>query len=197
MEAQKRLLICYGLFLILYAFTRACFLYTEYWLGYFWVNTILENYSDPYYFWILVAYAVGTGSLTPILYVLEKDMVPTKGVFTIIGISICGFAVVSLFGLIPKEVAQYVIYAGLLAIIFVILGLYVYVIQKTEGSMRNRAIWVLIGLIVLIVGMALEMAIADALTPGGGLVGHIRIVIAAALMGVGAIIFTWSQFKEI
>jgi len=152
--------------------------------------------SAPFYFWATLGYSIGTGSLIPILFLLEKYMTPTKGIFTIISFVIFGFAVVAVFGVIDKHLAQYIVYAGLLADIICIFGLYIYVIQTSEGSIRGKAVNVMIGLVVLIAGMILDTQAAEFLTPAGGLLNQIRLLIASSLMMLGVIIFTWTQLKE-
>ncbi|NVM04098.1 MAG: hypothetical protein HWN67_17335 [Candidatus Helarchaeota archaeon] len=191
-ESQRIIFFCYAFTMIMYGFARMFFIFADYYQAIYWGQD-----SEPYFFWTTLAYSVGTASLIPILFVLEKYLVlKTKGIFTTISIIIFLFSVVSVFGIISKYLSQYVVYAGLLVIIICIFSLYIYLIRITEGSVRDKAIGVFIGLIILILGMILDAQITEFLAPGGGFLNQIRLLIGSSLMISGVSIFNWFQLKK-
>ncbi|NVM04097.1 MAG: hypothetical protein HWN67_17330 [Candidatus Helarchaeota archaeon] len=188
-EAERRILSCYGIFVMLYAFTRIFFLFSDYYIA---INFGFE--TQIHLFYVTLAYSITTTSLILIFYVLEKYLVPTKFIFMGISITIFIFSVLSVLEIISQRISQMVIYILSPLLVLCILCLYFYVIRNTEGSTKKKATGVFIGILCLTIGIILDVRFIEFMV--SGILNQIRWVFSAAFMIIGILIFTWSQIKK-
>ncbi|MFX1451184.1 MAG: hypothetical protein ACFFCM_10105 [Promethearchaeota archaeon] len=188
-QAERRILICYGIFEVLYAFTRIFFLFSDYYIA---INFGFE--TRIHLFYVTLAYSITTASLILIFYVLEKYLVHTKFIFMGISTTIFIFSVLSVFEIISQRISQMIIYIFSPILVLCILCLYLYVIRSTEGSIRQKATGVFLGILFLTIGIILDVRFVEFLVSGP--INQIRLALAPSFMILGILIFTWSQLRE-
>ena len=133
-----------GLFGYLYAFTRICFVISEF------------NILYPI-FWRLGQVISFTAMLILIL-VLERYIVKTKYIFTII----CAIGTL-LTAVLPQNVVMIVIAINSAIVLIVILSIYLYVGKKSQGAPRVKALKSAISIFILVVGIFIEGSFGRAL----------------------------------
>jgi hypothetical protein len=112
---------------------------------------------DSYDFYTLLGYISGTSALIFWIYVLEKYLVKkTKKIFTLITLVSFSFSILALFNIIDRSIALNLQYILLPFAIAVILILYLYLIKKTTGTVRKKAVGILIGLALVLIGQVMD-----------------------------------------
>ena len=144
MKTQKIFLIGYGLFGFLFGLARVFF--------------IFAFFNPPQFeFFTQIAYITGVLGIICILYILETYMIQkTKRIFFIITVIAFIITLISLAGLTDRYIALYMLYIILPFSIAIVLILYIYLILKTTGVLRQKAIGLFIGLILIEIGYSLD-----------------------------------------
>ncbi len=180
MKSQKRVFLGYGLFLLLYGFARLFFLVAML------CGNFFEGCRD---FYLTLGYFVGIVGVIFIIYIMETYLLKTKKILTFISISVSIITLIALMGLTTREIANQMIYFLLPSVILAVCFSYIYLIIKTPGSSRRKALWALIGIIVLFFGHLINTHEFRILFP----VEQIASILSPIVIMIGVIIFTASQ----
>ncbi|MHA1733124.1 MAG: hypothetical protein ACTSU5_14345 [Promethearchaeota archaeon] len=179
MPIQKRLFLGYALFCIFYGFTRIFFAWG-----------VLD--SDNYDYWTMWGYVTVLVAVIFLLGVLErymlKEIANTHFLLTIASLVMLGVSMAGLFGLIERSAFLNFIYAVAMADAGVVAVLYLYLIVKGVGSVRQKMVLGFLGVLVLFLGMALD-------SEAGLSTGLIPLVIPPIVTMAGLLLFTYSQMK--
>ena len=178
MKSQKMMYIGYGLFALFFGLTRLAFI-----AGFY--------FPDDYDFYTTLGYILAISGMLCWLYMLETYLIKkTKRMFFLI--MLIGFvvALISLLGQASRYFALQIIYIIAPFAIAVILFLYLFIIVKTTGTIRKKAIWVLVGLIFLTIGYLMDSEMFVGNFP------WVPLEVAPILMIVGTLIFLTSQLRE-
>ena len=179
MKSQKMIYLGYGLFGLFFGITRILFIIAFY-------------IPDQYDFYTTFGYMTGIIGILCWLYMLETYLVTnTKKIFMIITSIAFVIALIALIGQASRDLALIMIYVLLPFAIIAIFMLYLYLIIKTTGTVRTRAIWLLIGLIILAIGYMMDSELFVGNFPG------VPLEIAPSLMILGTLIFMITQLKEL
>jgi hypothetical protein len=148
-EKNKKLYIAMGAFILSYALTRICFFFADYYGEY-------QAFIDSWEFLFLVkaGYVVSTIGLTILLYVFEKEFVPTKFIFTLTAI-VSGV----LYVFLPYDLMKLIIYIFQPLVLIEILYIYIYLARKGIGELKKRALYAIFTLIIFFLGIALDTRI--------------------------------------
>ncbi len=190
-SAQRNIFLGYCLFLCSYAITRIFFVFSdvELWFAYDHhglTNTILNE------IYVGIGYSAGILGALCLLIMIERYLIRTRYIFSILAIGIFILSVISIFPLIPTDIPQTIITVVFPVFFGVILLLYLYVVFKSAGEARKKAIGIVLGLLVMIVGFLFGSAlIGDFIDPAGLYI--IRILIEPFVVILGSAIFTLSQ----
>ncbi|MGQ4873730.1 MAG: hypothetical protein ACP6IY_06595 [Promethearchaeia archaeon] len=144
LKSQKWLYLGYGVFFIFFSLMRIFYIVAVY---------IPENYD----LYTSLGYVVGTIGLIFWLYVLETQMIKsTKGIFVAISIVMFAVAVIGLTGIIERELALNIINITTPFSISVVFFMYMYIAVKGTGEVRKKAIWLIVGLLLIMLGHAMD-----------------------------------------
>lgn len=179
MKSQKRVFLGYGLFLLLYGFTRLFFL-------------IAKIYGDLYLieekdFYLIWGYLVGLLGVIIIIYIMETYLLKTKKILTTITIILSLINIVALMGLTTKDFALNMIYILLPSVIVAVCISYIYLIFKSTGSSRRKATWALIGIVTIFIGHIIYTHIFRSF------IEEFPFYISPIIIMIGVLIFTVSQ----
>ncbi len=192
--ATKRIKLGYGLFGLTYAMTRIFFLFSDY-------ETALHggDYTQLHLVWVTAAYCVTFVSLLVIYTTVERLILHRKPILTAIAAAafiVClvalvltmlnvGLDVVNNTG--PHQIARYTLYITGPILAFGLALLYIVIVRISTGTVRSKATFSLIGLVLIMVGMLLDM---DALA---ALWSPLRTIICPLAFIAGAILFFIAQ----
>jgi hypothetical protein len=148
-DKNKKLYLGMGAFILSYALTRICFFIADYYGEY-------QPFVDSLEFLISIkaGYVVSAIGLTILLYVFEKEFVPTKFIFTITAI-VSGI----LYVFLPYDLMKLIIYIFQPLVLVEILYIYIYLARKGIGDLKKRALYAIYTLIILFMGIALDTRI--------------------------------------
>ncbi len=177
MKSQK--MIYFGLSIFLYCFgiTRSLFFIS-------W--TCLNVFEGCSEFYMILGFITGILGLICWIFVLETYLVKTKKVFSILTIASFVISLIALFGLTDRPTALNIIYILLPGVVLTIIILYIYLIIKSTGIVRKKAIGLLIGIIVFVIGHMMDYS-KSPLSFG------VTEIISPLLSIVGIVIFTTTQ----
>lgn len=179
-KSQKMLYIGYSLFLLFFALTRIFFIIGVY---------EADAFTGAYDFYTNLGYIMGIIGLISWLYIVETYMIKkTKRIFSIFAIIVFMISIIALLGPLSREFALQLIYILMPVAIGAITLLYGYIIVKTMGTIRKKALWLLIGLLIVIVGHFMDSQFFIEAFTG------FPLEIAPSIMIVGEIIFLASQY---
>ncbi|NVM30944.1 MAG: hypothetical protein HWN65_19035 [Candidatus Helarchaeota archaeon] len=178
----------YAVFLICYSITRIFFVFSDFEV-YTWSTTTTELNT----IYVGLAYSFGILGAICLFIIIERYLVHTKYGFTILGIVVLIMSLLSTFSIIVTEVPQTIITIVFPLFFAIIVLLYVYVAIKAMGEPRRRALGIVLGLLVMMLGFLLGSSlIGNLLDPIGGFY-EIRILIEPFVIIIGSAIFTFSQ----
>ncbi|MHA1651845.1 MAG: hypothetical protein ACTSYB_16760 [Candidatus Helarchaeota archaeon] len=187
-SVQRQIFLGYGLFLICYIFTRVFFMLSDIEV----YNTkSTETFLNTIY--VGIAYSLGILGTLWLFYSIERYLVHTKYIFTMLGIGILILSVVSILAIIPTEIPQLVMTIALPVFIAIIIFLYLYVAVKSSGEPRKRALGIVAGLLVMVVGFLFGSKLLGSALEAIGIIYEVRILIEPFIIIIGSAIFTFSQ----
>ncbi|MGQ4876024.1 MAG: hypothetical protein ACP6IY_18315 [Promethearchaeia archaeon] len=165
----------YGVVSLMLGLTRIFFIVAVY---------IPENYD----FYTTFGYISGISGMIFWLYIIETYLVKkTKKIFTIICSISLSISSIALFGVVSRNFALDIQFLLLPFALAVIVLLYIYMIVKTTGTVRVKAIWVLVGLALIAVAQVLDGQDFISAYP------NFPLIIAPLIMMAGILIFMISQ----
>ncbi|MHA1264892.1 MAG: hypothetical protein ACTSRS_06610 [Candidatus Helarchaeota archaeon] len=149
-ETQAKFYFGLALFCICFAFMRISFLLYD--LKYYFV--------EPEFFW-RVAAILGIGAVIFILFVIERYMVKTHYILSLI--TSIGLVIALIFPVTPiGRTATYIFTPiGVLGII----GLYVYLIKNSSGIIRMKTFLALLGILIIFIGYILDTNLFQTILP--------------------------------
>ncbi len=179
LKSQKMMQVGNALFAIFFGLTRILFIVAVY-----------EEYAGRhnYDFYTTLGYITALIGLIFWMFVLERYMIrKTKMIFTIIAIVSFFIAMIALSGIIERRAAVTLIYAILPFSLVIILMLYIFLIVKTTGEIRKKAIYQLLAIVLMLIGhfMDSEFFITN--------FAFIPLEVAPSIMIAGVIVFIWKQ----
>lgn len=179
-RSPKLVFLAYGIFYIFFGLTRIVYIVAVY---------NLDNYD----FLVTLGYIAQSLALISILYILETHIVKgTKKIFLILTLIAFFISVIALTGVISRELALTILYILLPFSSGVILLLYLYIIFKSTGALRKRAIGLFIGSLLMYVAQIMDSEmIIGSIYP----IMPLILEITAVIMILGVVIFTFSQVK--
>ena len=122
------------------------------------------------------------------LYIVENYLIKkTKRIFTIISTVSFIISIIALLGPVSREFALNIQYILLPFSLGAIAILYFYIIAKTTGDLRNKAIWILIGLVLIALAQILDSEAFITAFPS------FPLEITPIIMIIGIFIFLFSQ----
>ena len=179
-KSAKSMFIAYGLFYIFFGLTRILYIEAVYILG-------------MYDFFTTLGYITQILALIFIIYVLETQIVKsTKFFFLIITIVAFVIALISLVGVtsIRRYFALTLLFILVPISASVIMILYLYVIIKSIGGIRKKAIGLFIGSLMMFASQVMDSEMFISAT-----FPFVPLEITPIIMIIGVIIFTLSQVK--
>ncbi|MHA1378113.1 MAG: hypothetical protein ACTSRG_07000 [Candidatus Helarchaeota archaeon] len=150
-ESQRRIKLAYGLFGVFYGTCRVLFI------------IIFQDFSNPpqnYDLIANIAYSFGMVGFTSIIWALEKAKYETKYLFLInfaITIMTVSGVLLNLLGIaIIREIVLIIITLGTPIAGFFIIFLYIQLIRLSSGELRKKAIYTLLGFLIMASGITLD-----------------------------------------
>jgi hypothetical protein len=182
----KNILISYGFFSIFYGLTRI-----------FFNLAIMINYGNDYDFWISLGYAPGVVGFAMIITALEKIKYE-KRIFAIIGWTLAvitiGGTFLTIFGQEElRETFLTIIWIGTPLAAVIIFILYYILIKNTVGTVRKKSIYSFLGMILLVVGIALD---SEFFLKAGAVPLVLKIYGAPVIATIGWLVFLVVNLKE-
>lgn len=138
---QKYFFLGIGLFGYLYALTRISFLFSDF--------TKDDAILHPI-FWRL-GQVISFIALLILIFVLERYVVKTKYIFTIL----CAIGTV-LTAVLQEDVVKIIIIIIPAIVLLVVLSIYIYVGKKSQGAPRIKSIKCAISVFILVLGIFIE-----------------------------------------
>jgi len=182
---QRNIFLGYSLFLATYGLVRFFFIYSDIEIFYHGETALNDIYVG-------LAYTCGVLGALWLFYSIERYLVHSRYVFTILGMITLGIAIISLLQVIPTQIPRMIIFVAVPVFFGVIGLLYLYVAIKASGELRRRALGILTGLLVIMVGFLFGSSIfGNILDPAGLYV--FRILTEPFLVMIGSAIFTFAQ----
>lgn len=169
-----------------YAIFGICFAITRIWF----IIAVIEAdaCTDCYDLYTSLGYIFGIIGILFWLAVVETYMIPqTKRVFTIITIGAFIIVLITLFSPTSRYFALTMIYILLPFSVGAIILLYIYIIIKSTGSVRKRAIWLFVGLVFIAIGYMMDSEAFVGAVPG------FPLEISPLLMIIGTLTFIITQ----
>lgn len=179
-RSPKLVYLAYGIFYIFFGLTRILYIVAVY-------------NPDSYDFFTTLGYITQNLSMISILYVLETHIVKsTKKIFLIITIIVFVISLITLIGVVSREIALTI---GFILLPFsggAILILYLYVSIKSTGALRKSAIGLFLGSLMMYTAHIMDSEMFIGLTYP---IIPLILEITAVIMIFGVIIFTFSQVR--
>ena len=139
-----------------------------------------------------VAYSFGLFGALILIYMLERHLLHTYYVFSILAGGILILSLISIFAIIPTDFPRFIIAISMPGFFLVILILYLYVAVKSSGDPRKRALGIVGGLFVMMIGFILGSGLIGGILDPSGLY-EFRILTEPFILITGSAIFTFSQ----
>lgn len=184
---QRDIFRGYVLFLFTYAITRVIFVFSDFEVR---ISGSTTTYLNDIF--VGVAYSFGILGAIFLLYVLEKYLLHTRYIFSVLAIGLLSLSIISTLAIIPTEVPRLVIAIMMPGFFLIILLLYLYVAFKSSGEPRRRSWGIVAGLCVMMVGFLLGSGIMGGIVDPFGLY-EFRILVEPFILIAGGAIFTFSQ----
>lgn len=189
-SVQKHIYLGYCFFLLSYGVTRIFFIFSDYEVRSL-VYPIIDSPLNMIY--VGIAYTFGLFGALWIFFMVERYLVRTRYIFTAITIGILGLSIISILGIVPTDIPQLIMTVALPGFIALIILLYVYVAIKTPGDARNRALGIVVGLLIMVIGFLLGSKLFGGALESLGMLYEVRILIEPFIVIAGAAIFAFSQ----
>ncbi|MDD1776523.1 MAG: hypothetical protein LUQ65_00005, partial [Candidatus Helarchaeota archaeon] len=146
-SAQRKIYLGYCLFLLSYACTRVFFIFSD-----------LEVYSTESAGTLLntvyvgIAYSFGIFGALWLIVMLERFLLHTRYIFTVIGIIMLILSLLSIFIMALNTIIQFAITITLPAFFLLVVVLYLYIAIKSAGEARKRSLGIIAGLVIMMAG---------------------------------------------
>ncbi len=186
-STQRSIMLGYTLFLFAYALTRTFFVLSDIEI---WNTGNPETYLNNVY--VGIAYSLGILGAFFIIYLLERFFIHSKFIFTVLAIMILIVSIISIFSLIPSNIPQLIVTIALPGFFLVILLLYLYVAIKSPGDARRRALGIVAGILIIMIGLLFGSSLMGNILDPLGLY-TIRILVEPFIVIAGGAVFTLSQ----
>jgi hypothetical protein len=145
LESTKRLYLGYAVFAIVYGFSRIFFIFANY-----YYENGMEN-TSAFELHTRFAYLFGLLSIAFFIFGLERFFFQTKGLITLLP-AITIILVITL----PHDSFRVLNYFVQPVYLLIIMSLYIYIIKKSTGDVRKKAINASISFIIIFVGIFLD-----------------------------------------
>jgi len=175
LKSQKNVYRGYGLFSFFFGLTRFFFL-----LAFFEENMEID------YFYLMIGYLMGTLGVIVIIFILETYLLKTKKILTLISVILFVIILISIMAL-AREFALIMIYILLPSSLIAGLSSYVYLIFKSTGSSRKKALGALLGLILILIGHFVNTTIFTTFVP------NFPQLLSPIILSIGILVFGTSQ----
>ncbi|MHA1266316.1 MAG: hypothetical protein ACTSRS_13870 [Candidatus Helarchaeota archaeon] len=186
-SAQRNVFLGYALFLISYAAARILFVFSD-----FEVRVTHSTTTPINDIYVGAAYSFGILGALFLVYVLERHLLHTYYIFSAAAVGLLGLSILSTISLIATEVPRLVIMVMMPVFFLIILFLYLYVAMKASGDPQKRALGIVLGLLIMMIGFLIGSGVVGgALDPLG--LYEFRILIEPLILIIGSAIFTLSQ----
>ena len=186
-SAQRKIYLGYCLFLLSYACTRLFFVFSDIEI---YSAKISETFLNTIY--VGIAYSFGIFGALWLILMLERFLLHTRYIFTVVAIIMLILSVLSIFIMALNQILQVAIAITLPAFFLIVLFLYLYVAVKSSGEARKRSLGIITGLFIMMVGFLFGSSLVGAfLDPLGLYVA--RILIEPFIVIAGSAVFTFSQ----
>jgi len=140
-------------------------------------------------FLVSLGYVFASISIIFWIYSLEKFIVPfTKKIFTAIALILVLVSILSLTMIVDRYIVLLFLNSLTPICVGFILCIYIYIIIKSEGTVRKKSIFLFIGLFLLYLAHFMDTEFFITLFP------YIPLEIAPAMMIAGLIIFTYQFY---
>jgi hypothetical protein len=183
-EGAKRIQLAFGLFGIFYGLCRFFFI------------LMFQDFTNPdqnYDLIASIAYSCGIIGFTSIIWALEK-LKYEKNYFFMIGLAVTiitlGGTVVVIIAPELRTTLLLVIFIGVPISALIIFILYIFLIRKSIGVVRKKAIYSLTGLIIMFVGIVMDSQFFLAIEE---IPLWVRMDLVPIVCIVGYLIFTLTQ----
>jgi hypothetical protein len=188
-SAQKNIKLGYCLFLLSYGITRLFFIFSD-----FEIYSVPPPTSETFMstIYVGIAYAFGILGAIWLIVMIERYLLHTKYIFTIISIIIFGLSIISIFAIISTDLLTTIIAFSLPVFFGIVVILYLYVAINSTGDVRKRSLGVVLGLLIMMLGFILGSSLMGGILDPIGLYIP-RILIEPFVVIVGSAVFTFSQ----
>jgi len=186
-SAQLNIYLGYCLFLLSYACTRVFFVFSDIEV---YSMKISETILNTVY--VGIAYSFGIFGALWLVLMLERFLLHTKYIFSILAIIMFILSVLSIFIMALNTIIQFAITITLPAFFLLVVLLYLYIAVKSAGEARKRSLGIIAGLVIMMVGFLFGSSVIGAyLDPLGLYV--VRTLIEPFIIIAGSAVFTFSQ----
>jgi hypothetical protein len=186
-SAQHNIYLGYCLFLLAYAGTRIFFVFSD-----FEVYSMKSSETVLNTIYVGIAYSFGIFGALMLILMLERFLLHTWYIFTVIAIIMFSLSVLSIFIMALNKFLQLAIAITMPAFFLIIILLYLYVAIKSPGEARKRSLGIIAGLLIMMVGFVLGSEIGGTFFDPLGLYVA-RILIEPFVVIAGSAVFTFSQ----
>ena len=163
----------FGLFYIFFALHSIFYI-----IGYY----IPENYD----FYTTLGYIFALIAIIFILYVLETQIITfTKKMLTILNVILLIICIIALIGQASRSIALVILNTLSIILVAAIMSIYIYLIVNSDGKTRVKAIFILIGIILIYTS---EMMDSEWLI---GEFPSFPFIITPIIMIIGTLLFTY------
>jgi CDP-diglyceride synthetase len=167
--------LAYGIFSLFFGMTRM-------------VYVIAVYMPNSYDFFINLGYIFLMVALISIIYVIETQVITsTKKIFLLINSIAFIIALFTLIGVASRYFALTMLYILAPISIFVILGMYLYIFIKSKGKVRQKALIILCGFLLVTLAHFMD---SEAFI---GALPFIPLEITPIIMSAGIVIFTYGH----
>jgi hypothetical protein len=166
----------HGIFCIFYGIARLLWIFS------------VHNPAN-FLFLVSLGYVFASISLVFWVYTLEKYIVPnTKKIFTVIALILVTFSILALTMILNRYIVVFFLNVLTPVCVGFILCIYLYIIIKSEGTVRKKSIFLFIGLLFLYLAHFMDTEFFITIFP------YIPLEIAPCLMIAGLAIFTYQFY---
>lgn len=181
-ETQAKFYLGLAAFCLCFAIMRMWFLFSDFVEEGIWAISSLGPFViDADFYWRLAA-IFGIGAVLGVLFVIERYMVKTRYIITLI--TSIGLVIALVFPVTPiGRTATYIFTPiGVLGII----GLYAYLIKNSAGLIRTKTILAMVGIFIIFLGFVADTDFGQSIF---ALPIEIVGIIATVCMLIGGLIF--------
>jgi hypothetical protein len=185
---QHDIYLGYCLFLVFYGLVRVFFIFSD--IEVFSTHSSVTFLNTLY---VGIAYSFGIIGILFLFYIIERHLIHSHYIFTIIAIGILILSVISILSIIPTEIPQLIMIVSLPAFFVIVIILYLYVAIKSSGEPRKRALGIMAGILVMMLGTLFNSQLIGGALEAVGFPFEVRILIEPFIVIIGGAIFTFSQ----